>query len=258
MSLASVASQQNSALAAADAAAAGLTSPSSPQSSASASPSSASSSSAAAATAGAASGSNPLGSLAGNFSDFLKLLMTQLQNQDPTSPLDTNQFTSQLVQFASVEQQINTNSSLGQLIQLTQGTELDQSSSMIGKQVAVQSDHVPLQNGRGTVSFTAPASEPAAVAIYDDAGTKIRDASVSASKGQNTWNWDGTDNGGNSVPDGSYRVAVIGVNADGTTAALPFTVVGTATGVQKQGNAIDLQLGALTTDFSTVQSVAAQ
>ena len=57
--------------------------------------------------------------LSGNFSTFLTLLTTQLKNQDPTSPLDTNQFTSQLVQFASVEQQINTNRSLGQLINLT-------------------------------------------------------------------------------------------------------------------------------------------
>ena len=67
-----------------------------------------------------ASGSNALGSLANNFQNFLTLLMTQLKNQDPTSPLDTNQFTSQLVQFTSVEQQINTNRSLGQLINLTQ------------------------------------------------------------------------------------------------------------------------------------------
>ena len=243
MSLASVASQQNNAATAANAAAAGLSSKAAVSSTA--------------ATASAGTGSaNPLNSLSGNFNDFLKLLMTQLQNQDPTSPLDTNQFTSQLVQFASVEQQINTNTSLTQLIQLTQGTELDQSASMIGKQVTVQSDHLPLQNGSGAVTFTAPSAEPAAIAIYNDAGSKVRDASVAATKGANTWTWDGTDNKGNSVADGSYRIAVIGANADGTTAALPFTVVGTATGVQKQGNAIDLQLGALTTDFGTVQSVA--
>ncbi len=247
MSLASVASQQNNAAVAANAAAAGLSSTGA-----------ASSAATTTTTSAGTSSTNPLGSLGGNFSDFLKLLMTQLQNQDPTSPLDTNQFTSQLVQFASVEQQINTNTSLTQLIQLTQGTELDQSASMVGKQVTVQSDHIPLQNGKGAVTFTAPSAEPTAIAIYNDAGAKIRDASVTATKGANTWTWDGTDNNGNSVADGSYRIAVIGANADGTTAALPFTVVGTATGVQKQGNAIDLQLGALTTDFSTVQSVAGQ
>jgi flagellar basal-body rod modification protein FlgD len=241
MSLASVAAQQNSAAqnatAAANAAAAGNSSTGS--------------------TAGAGTtGGDALSSLSGNFSDFLSLLMTQLQNQDPTSPLDTNQFTSQLVQFAGVEQQINANTSLTQLIQLTQGSELMQASAMMGRQVAVQSDHMPLQNGSGALAFTAPAAEPVAIAIYNDAGSKIRDALVTATKGQNAWTWDGTDNNGASVPDGSYRVAVIGANTDGTTAALPFNVLGVATGVQKSGNAVQLQLGALTTDFTTVQSVA--
>jgi flagellar hook assembly protein FlgD len=63
-------------------------------------------------TAAPQTGSAALNSLSANFGDFLKLLMTQLQNQNPTSPLDTNQFTSELVQFSSVEQQINTNTSL--------------------------------------------------------------------------------------------------------------------------------------------------
>ncbi len=72
-----------------------------------------------AASAAAAAGGTAIKALSGNLTDFLGLLMTQLKNQDPTSPLDTNQFTSQLVQFSSVEQQINQNSSLTKLIELT-------------------------------------------------------------------------------------------------------------------------------------------
>ncbi len=248
MSLASVTAQQNAAVAAANAAASGNAT----SGSASSSPSTSSASSS------TSSGTNALSSLSGNFNDFLKLLMTQLQNQDPTSPLDTNQFTSQLVQFAGVEQQINTNSSLTSLIQLTQGSELMQSSSMVGKQVAVTADHMPLQNGSGALSFTAPAAETVAIAIYNDTGTQIRDASVSAQKGQNTWTWDGTDGNGKTVADGSYRVAVVGVASDGTTAALPFTVLGTATGVQKDGSSIQLQLGGQNADFTSIQSVVTQ
>ena len=115
----------------------------------------------------AQTGQLALNSLSSNFSDFLSLLMTQLQNQDPTSPLDTNQFTSELVQFSSVEQQINTNTSLTQLIQLTQAGEVMQASAMTGKQVTVSSDHVPLQNGKGTIQFTTPAAEPVDIAIYN-------------------------------------------------------------------------------------------
>ena len=200
-------------------------------------------------------GSAALSSLAGNFGDFLKLLMTQLQNQNPTSALDTNQFTSELVQFSAVEQQIQTNSSLTQLIQLTQAGEVMQSSSMIGHHVTVRSDHVPLQNGSGQVTFNTPAAEPVAIAIYNDSGSKIRDASISAAKGANTWTWNGKDNSGRTVADGSYKVAVDGANADGTTAALPFTVTGTATGVVNENNTVKLQLGALGIGFDAITSV---
>lgn len=210
----------------------------------------------ASATDTSGSGSNSsLAGLSSNFGDFLNLLMTQLQNQDPTSPLDTNQFTSELVQFSSVEQQIQTNSSLTQLIQLTQAGEIMQSSAMLGRQVTVNSDHVPLQDGKGTVQFTAPAAEPVTIAVYYDSGVKIRDASVSAVKGSNTWTWDGTDNTGKTVADGSYLVTVDGAGSGGGTTALPFTVTGTATGVQSQNNAVQLQLGALTVGFDAVQSV---
>jgi flagellar basal-body rod modification protein FlgD len=200
-------------------------------------------------------GSTALNSLSANFGDSLKLLMTQLQNQDPTSPLDTNQFTSELVQFSGVEQQINTNTSLTQLIQLTQAGEVMQASAMTGKRVTVSSDHVPLQNGKGTIQFDAPAAEPVAIAIYSDTGAKLRDATLMATKGSNTWTWDGSDGSGHTLPDGSYKVAVAGMSSDGTTSALPFSVVGMATSVQNQSNSIKLQLGALSVDFSKVQSV---
>src|ERR1700730_10399697 len=100
------------------------------------------------------SSQNALTSLSSNFQDFLSMLMTQLQNQDPSSPMDTNQFTTELVQFSSVEQQITTNSSLTQLIQLTQSGEILNSASLVGQQVEVTSNSIPLQNGSGTVNFT--------------------------------------------------------------------------------------------------------
>ena len=193
-------------------------------------------------------------SLTKNYNDFLKLLMTQLQNQDPTSPMDTNQFTSQLVQYSSVEQQINTNASLTQLIQLTQGSEVLQSSSLVGKPVTVTSDRIALQNGKGAVQFDTATAQPVSIGIYSDAGVKLRDAAVTSQAGHNEWAWDGKDGGGNTVADGAYRVVMVG-EADGKSQALPFTVSGTATGVQKSGKAVQVQLGALNVDLSAVQSV---
>ena len=128
------------------------------------------------------SSSTSLSSLTSNFSDFLNLLMTQLQNQDPTSPMDTNQFTSQLVQYASVEQQINTNSNLSKLIEATQTSTMLQSSSMVGKQVEVTGDHFSLQGGSAEVKFSTSAAERVTVDVYSDSGLKIREATVNAAK----------------------------------------------------------------------------
>jgi flagellar basal-body rod modification protein FlgD len=210
---------------------------------------------AASASAGAQPAAGGLGSLSSNFGNFLSMLMTQLKNQDPTSPMDTNQFTSELVQFSSVEQQINTNTSLTQLIQLTQAGEVLQASAMTGKQVTASSDHVPLQNGKGTIQFSTTAAQPVDIAIFDANGAKLSDSMLMSSAGTNTWAWNGSDGSGRTVPDGSYKFAVVGANADGTTTALAASVIGKATGVQNQSNGIQLQLGALSIDFSKVQSV---
>lgn len=197
-----------------------------------------------------------LSGLTSNFTGFLKMLMTQLKNQDPTSPMDTNQFTSELVQFSSVEQQIATNTSLTKLIELTQAGEIMQASAMIGKRVTVESDHLPVQDGKGTLQFTASESQPVQIAVFSESGAKIRDETVAGAKGSNTWTWDGRSGAGVRVPDGAYKVAVTGAGQNGTSTALPFTVSGTATGVAHENNAVHLQLGTLGVAFGAVRSVA--
>jgi len=86
-------------------------------------------------------------SLAGNFDTFLRILTTQLKNQNPLDPLDTNQFTQQLVQFAGVEQQINMNSNLTSLIGLSQQNIVSSAVNYIGKTIEGESSQVPLQGG---------------------------------------------------------------------------------------------------------------
>jgi len=228
MSLASVTAQQNTAAATAAANASGTA---------------------------AQTGSTALTSLSSNFNDFLQMLMTQLQNQDPTNPMDTNEFTSELVEFSGVEQQINTNTSLTQLIQLTQAGEVMQASAMTGKHVTVSSNQVPLQNGQGTIQFTTPAAEPVDIAIYDSNGNKLSDNMMMSVTGTNTWTWNGTNSSGATMPDGSYQVVVNAANPDGTTTALTTSVIGTATGVQSLSSGMQLELGALSVPFSQVQSV---
>lgn len=210
---------------------------------------------AATAKAATTTGGSALSTLSGNFNDFLSLLMTQLKNQDPTSPTDTNQFTTELVQFTGVQQQINTNTSLTSLIQLTQGGEVLQASSLVGKPVQVTSDHLALQNGKGGVAFTTAASEPVSIGVYAESGAQLRSVTMTSSAGANGWTWDGKNDQGQQLADGSYKVVVTTRDASGAAQAVPFTVSGTATGVQRNGTALTLQLGALGVDLSAVQSV---
>ena len=178
--------------------------------------------------------------------------MTQLQNQDPTSPMDTNAFTSQLVQYASVEQQINTNSNLSTLIQATQSNTVLQSSSLVGKQVTATSDHLSLQNGNSEIHFAATAVEPVSISVYSASGEKVYQTNLAASAGNNDWSWNGQDNSGNTRPDGAYQVSVL----DPSGTAIATTVTGTITGMQRNGNSVNLSMGSLQTDVSTIQSVA--
>ena len=103
----------------------------------------------AAATTTGTGSSSALNQLSGNFDTFLKLLTTQLQNQDPTSPMDTNQFTQQLVEFSQVEQQISTNSNLKTLVALAQGRSTSDAVNYLGKTVALTNGNVAaVQRGR--------------------------------------------------------------------------------------------------------------
>lgn len=210
------------------------------------------------ASSSTAQGADPLTSLSSNFSNFLNLLMTQLKNQDPSSPMDANSFTTELVQFSSVEQQINTNTSLTQLIQLTQAADVTQSAALLGKQVTVQSSKLPLQHGSGTVNFTAATPEPVSITVQGANGSTLRQVTVNATQGDNTWNWNGKSSDGQTLPDGAYAVTVTGGLAGAPATALPFTVVGTATGVTAQNNTVNLQLGALSVPFASVTSVGNQ
>lgn len=200
-------------------------------------------------------GTNALASLSDNFANFLQLLMTQLQNQDPTSPLDSNQFTSELVQFTSVEQQIDTNSDLSQLIQLTQASQVEQSAGMLGKPVTITSSQLSLQNGQATVNYDTSNAEPVTISVSNASGAVLKSVNTTSQSGENSWTWNGQSADGTTLPDGAYTVTVTTASSTGQTSNVPFTVTGTATAVTNNAGTVDLSLGSLSVPFSSVSSV---
>ncbi|WP_203071254.1 flagellar hook assembly protein FlgD [Falsiroseomonas ponticola] len=210
-----------------------------------------------AATSSAAA--NAARSLGGDMTTFLKLLTTQLRHQDPTQPMDPNQLTQQLAQFAGVEQQIATNQHMEALLGLQRTSALVAATPMMGRDVEVAADHLQLSNGTAQeVRLPAAAGNVtrARVALTDSTGAVIRDAIVPLGRAATGWSWDGRTSQGRPLADGRYGLTVTGVDATGgTTGPLAAVVAGTVTGISQDRDGVQLALGALTTGFDTLRRV---
>lgn len=194
--------------------------------------------------------------LASDFNTFLTLLTTQLRNQSPTDPLDTNQMTNQLVQFASVEQQIAMNRNLNQLISLQQAAQLTAAAPLIGRRVEVDADRVALQYGRAEIRLPpAGSARFAEVAVLDAGGRVLRQEAVALGAEARGWSWDGRDLAGRSLADGTYRVQVTGRGANGEAVSMPFAVRGTLTGAERANGQLSLRMGSLSLGFESLRSV---
>jgi len=149
--------------------------------------------------------------------DFLNLLITQLQNQDPLNPTDSTEFTAQLAQFSSLEQLNNVNQNL-QTLQLFQASiNNTQTVAFIGKEVTAEGNSLQRINGEPvTCNFElSSAASVVAVNIYDATGEFVKALEGQAmNSGHQTLVWDGTDKDGNSVPDGVYTFEVMAMDAD--------------------------------------------
>ncbi|RFD21551.1 flagellar biosynthesis protein FlgD [Komagataeibacter melaceti] len=207
-------------------------------------------------SASASSATSALSSLADNYTTFLTLLTTQLKNQDPSSPMSSDTFTSELAQFAGVEQQVETNQKLSTLISLNEDSQMTSDTSLVGQTATADSTTLPLQNSSASLSFSGTSGETVAIAVANSAGTIVKDAVVSANSGTNTWTWDGTDNSGNQLSDGAYSVAVETMDSTGATSAVPFTVSGKVTGVTKGSSDMEVEMGSADIPMSDVTNLS--
>ena len=165
--------------------------------------------------------------IAGNFQTFLQLLTTQLRHQNPLEPLDTNQFTQQLVQFAQVEQQLKSNEQLGALVSLQRTAQATQALNFVGETVAVDGATAPLSNGRAAWMLAVPRPSTATVNIRSASGQTVFSGNVTLPAGQQPFVWDGRDASGLQWPDGNYTIAVSGQDASGQPVAIPAEIEAT-------------------------------
>lgn len=185
--------------------------------------------------------------LSDNFDTFLTILTAQIQNQDPLEPMDSGEFTSQLVQFSGVEQQIRANKQLETLISTTRSSAGASLSGYLGQEAEIDSSgaaysgdpiHWRYMVGEGATDVTVTVTNAKGEVLYSEAGEK--------GTGSHDFNWDGSLLGGGTATDGAYYINVVAKNADGATVGSAHTLVTTITGV-------DLSYGepALTTSAGT-------
>ena len=184
--------------------------------------------------------------LAANFDTFLTLLTAQLKNQDPLEPMDSNEFTQQLVQFSQVEQQINSNKNLESLIALTKARSSADAVSYLGKTLTLTDGRAALMGGEAHWAYSLDNDAAnATLTIRNMHGDVVYTAPAETSAGLHSFTWNGMGSGGATLPPGPYQLLVTAKTTDG--GAIPTRVAsqGVITEVDLTGSEPMLMIGPL-------------
>jgi flagellar basal-body rod modification protein FlgD len=164
--------------------------------------------------------------LANNFTTFLQMLTTQLKNQNPLDPLDTNQFTQQLVQFAQVEQQLKSNDQLSTLVALQKSVQSTQALGYVGQTVAIDGQTSKLADGKAGWSFNSPKPATGTINILNSAGATVFTGTYSLNAGIQNFVWDGRNNSGVMQANGDYKMTITAKDASGQPVAVSTEIQG--------------------------------
>jgi flagellar basal-body rod modification protein FlgD len=201
---------------------------------------------------------NGLAQLADNYQTFLSLLTTQLQNQDPLSPLDTNQFTQQLTQMTGVEQQLLSNQLLQQLVTQSQGGGVTGAVNLIGKTVTASDTTATLQNGTATWQFST-ATQPTnmTATVTDSSGNTIWTGGLTPNgAGAQSFTWNGQNQSGvQQTNGGTYTLSINATDANSTTVPVSTNITGTATAVQQVAGVTMITVNGVEVPVSAVSTV---
>ncbi len=179
-------------------------------------------------------------------SDFLKLMTAQLNNQDPTKPLEGAEFFSQIAQFSSVSSIQELQNSFQQVATAMYSSQVLQASTMVGRSVLVPASQAEAdgQSGIEGIVELPSSTDRLTINIFDVTGQLVRQMDLGAnSAGETTFRWDGRDSAGNAVPGGTYQIkaeAQFGGEAVGLETFLAAKVESVSVGGQGQGVTLNL------------------
>jgi flagellar basal-body rod modification protein FlgD len=208
-------------------------------------------------TPGATSQPDAMKQLSGNFSTFLTLLTTQLKNQDPTSPMDSNQFTQQLVMYSQVEQQITSNDNLKTLISQGTSNAATMAAGYLGKKVSVSTGNASLSGGSANWTYNLSGTAATTkLSVSNASGKTVFSTTGQTASGNSSFAWDGKDNNGNQLPDGTYKLTVTAADSAGNEIKNSVASAGTVAQIDMTVSPPKLVVGSMEVDLSDIAAVA--
>ncbi len=194
--------------------------------------------------------------LMGNYDLFLSILTTQVQNQDPLNPMDSSEYTTQLVQYSSVEQSIQTNKYLEQLVAAMETNQASSYVSYLGSTVTAVGTTTMLADGKAAWSYSIPEDASGTVEIRNSGGALVYSGEVSLDKGTGTYEWDGVGDSGTNSPDGAYTISFDLQTSSDNAVLLKTEISGVVDEVDLSTPTPYLKIGDNRIPVSAVQSVS--
>lgn len=208
---------------------------------------------------------NPLASTATNggtigadFSMFLKLLTTQMQHQDPLDPMDTSQYTQQLVQYSQVEQSVQQTGALRDILARLSSQDMAQASTFIGREARFASP----TSGLGTESAASWTFQPDRAAaslvgtVTDISGKVVKTVDLDPA-GDGRFSWDGMLDGGARAPEGAYTLSIAALDAAGSPVPVAINSIGIVKDVVTDGTNVTLGLNGVRMPIAALIAVSA-
>lgn len=194
-----------------------------------------------------------------DFNMFLKLLTTQMQNQDPLDPMDTSEYTQQLVQFSAVEQSMQQTDALKDILARLTGQDMAQSSSYIGREGRFDSATSGLSGDTPATWTYAMNGAPTTIkaTVKDANGNVVKEVVLPAEETQGRYSWDGTKSDGSKAADGAYTLSISAIDAKGATVPVTINSVGTVREVVTNGDSVVLSVNGLRYPLESLVAVAA-
>ena len=191
-----------------------------------------------------------------DYEAFLQLLTTQLQHQDPLDPMDTTEWTNQLIQYSIVEQEIAANENLEQLIDLTAANANTFALQYVGDTAQIDSNYAMKSNGGASWSYSLDGSAAeVALQVWDEDGDLVYEQPGETGAGSHDFTWNGETTGGEFAADGIYSLGVKAVDGDGESVGAEVTSYGEITGVDSSDSGVFYLIGELRVSESMILSI---